>query len=86
MDVKISYIYFVLVFQKQTSKKISRNMKSHFLCNKCQSDNSKIKLSENKSSKLYGKLEDIIVSINCMGAQFDGFNKKIYFVLEEIKI
>lgn len=50
-------------------KKLSQNSQSRFLCTTCQNSNTKFKLPETNNSKMFdNKLEDIIKSINFMGA------------------
>jgi len=78
--------FFCAGYSEANFKKLTQNSKSRFLCSLCQKDTTKTKLSDTITSNMFDhKLEDIIKSINFMGAQFDDFNKKIDSVLDEIK-
>jgi len=78
--------FYCAGYNESAFKKRSKNTKLRFVCNECKQarSNSKTKITyENVISEK--KFEELIASVNFMGNQFDDFNKKMDFILKEIK-
>ena len=82
--------FFCAGYNENTFKKLSNNSKMRFVCNKCKTivSGNKSKLpdkinDENVISKK--KFEELIISVNFMGKQFDDFSNKMDTILKELK-